>query len=414
LVAISLVTMLGLAALAIDIVTLYVARAEAQRSADAAALAGAKMLVDSGLTTDSCNPALANAAQTLATTQAQAVAAQNNVAGQPPKAQVTFPNGTGTTTCPNAFGTNPQIKVVVQRTGLPTFFARIWNQALGTISATAVAEGYNPSNSAGLNSTGAVIPIAPRCVKPILLPNCDPQHTGHGGFCAGFDSFVDPVTGQITNPAGVIGENILAVQAACTGPPPGCTPPTAAVPGQYFPLGLSATALHLCPSCSSSSSGFQWDLECCNASTLACGQQAAVDYTLNPNGAGGAAATGGQCLIHQNPGAGQDQLDLATHSPMLFIAEDNNPFVGTSVQVGDHMMTSDSVVTFPLYDGVTVPPAGGSVTIIGFLQVFINQMDAAGSFNITILNVSGCGNSPAGTAVQGAATSVPVRLIQQP
>jgi uncharacterized membrane protein len=41
-VAISIVSLLALAALAIDIVTLYVARTEIQRAADAAALAGAK------------------------------------------------------------------------------------------------------------------------------------------------------------------------------------------------------------------------------------------------------------------------------------------------------------------------------------------------------------------------------------
>ncbi len=40
-----------MAALAIDIVTLYAARSEIQRAADAAALAGAKAIADSGITT---------------------------------------------------------------------------------------------------------------------------------------------------------------------------------------------------------------------------------------------------------------------------------------------------------------------------------------------------------------------------
>jgi len=51
LVAISLVSLLAMAALAIDIVTLYAARSEMQRAADAAALAGAKAIADSGITT---------------------------------------------------------------------------------------------------------------------------------------------------------------------------------------------------------------------------------------------------------------------------------------------------------------------------------------------------------------------------
>ena len=50
-VAISMVSLLAMAALAIDIVTLYVARSEIQRAADAAALAGAKAIADSGFTT---------------------------------------------------------------------------------------------------------------------------------------------------------------------------------------------------------------------------------------------------------------------------------------------------------------------------------------------------------------------------
>ena len=51
LVAISLISLLAMAALAIDIVTLYSARSEIQRAADAAALAGAKAIADSGITT---------------------------------------------------------------------------------------------------------------------------------------------------------------------------------------------------------------------------------------------------------------------------------------------------------------------------------------------------------------------------
>ena len=56
LVAISLVSLLAMAALAIDIVTLYVARSEIQRAADAAALAAAKAIADSGVTTLQISP----------------------------------------------------------------------------------------------------------------------------------------------------------------------------------------------------------------------------------------------------------------------------------------------------------------------------------------------------------------------
>jgi uncharacterized membrane protein len=47
----ALVILLGVAALAIDLASLYVAHNEAQRAADAAALAGAKVFVESGCVT---------------------------------------------------------------------------------------------------------------------------------------------------------------------------------------------------------------------------------------------------------------------------------------------------------------------------------------------------------------------------
>src|SRR5208337_149801 len=77
LVAISIVSLLAMAALAIDVVTLYVARSEIQRAADAAALAGAKAMADSGVTsipttdphyTDNSAQSLASAMATTAIT----------------------------------------------------------------------------------------------------------------------------------------------------------------------------------------------------------------------------------------------------------------------------------------------------------------------------------------------------------
>ncbi len=55
LVAVAMVAIVAMAALSIDIVTLYLAREEAQRSADAAALAAARVLSVSGITGDPSN-----------------------------------------------------------------------------------------------------------------------------------------------------------------------------------------------------------------------------------------------------------------------------------------------------------------------------------------------------------------------
>src|SRR5438876_1013371 len=55
LVAVAMVAIIAIAALSIDVITLYLAREEAQRSADAAALAAARVISISGLTGDPSN-----------------------------------------------------------------------------------------------------------------------------------------------------------------------------------------------------------------------------------------------------------------------------------------------------------------------------------------------------------------------
>src|SRR5688572_26769704 len=77
-VAASLVMLLGAAGLAIDLVSLYVARSEAQRTADAAALAGAQSLAESGIFMGTLTQAQAEA---IAENEAIAVAAQNGIQG---------------------------------------------------------------------------------------------------------------------------------------------------------------------------------------------------------------------------------------------------------------------------------------------------------------------------------------------
>src|ERR1700692_1553870 len=55
LVAVALVSLIAMAALSLDIGTLYQAKAEAQRAADAAALAAARVISISGITGDPTN-----------------------------------------------------------------------------------------------------------------------------------------------------------------------------------------------------------------------------------------------------------------------------------------------------------------------------------------------------------------------
>ena len=212
LVAFSLLSLLGMAALAIDVSTLYVAHGEAQRAADAAALAGARMFAFSGYTTasttlaaaDICQTSAAPGADAAANRQAEAVAAQNLVAGQPAAVQ--------SITC-TVTAANPQISVTVQRTGLPTFFGRIWGGTANSVTATAVAEAYNPSGSAA--------PIQVQGVKPWLIPNCDPDPANLTAphDCAGAGLFVDPVDGSIKNNGSFVGKTITLTDVAEPGEP---------------------------------------------------------------------------------------------------------------------------------------------------------------------------------------------------
>jgi Flp pilus assembly protein TadG len=430
-VAVALLSTLAMVALAIDVITLYSARSEAQRAADAAALASAKMLVDAGVTGDPNNldPALRTTAQAVGITMAQNVAQQASIAGQPvlaPDVTVAYPNGAVA-----SFGINPTVTVTVQRTNLPIFFSRIWSRASLTVRASATAEAYNPSNSSSLTA-GAGVPIVARCVKPFLLPNCDPGLAGAG--CVGTAATIfDVGTGAMTRPgqtpAGIIGET-FNVSSDCTGVGPPCTlgAPTA---GLYYPAQIPpAAAGNACPSACGGGTTFEGDIECCNPTPLTCGTTVgsiantlAPDTTVFPEGGGGPAQSGVQCLIHQNSGAtGQDILNDNVAGPLTYPLEiqvgNDHPLSG--LLANSYVTTSDSLVTVPVYDDIANGTPGGPVQIIGFLQLFINRSfpggggPKAGSFQATVVNVSGCGSGASATPVfTGSSSAVPVRLIHQ-
>jgi hypothetical protein len=113
---------------------------------------------------------------------------------------------------------------------------------------------------------------------------------------------------------------------------------------------------------------------------------------------------------------GQDSLDRSSY-PYTIETGSANPLGLSSDSV---ITSSNSIVSFPIYDSAnnTINPSGTSlVTIIGFLQVFINSVDTGNnSVNVTVLNVAGCGNGTnptSSTAVSGT-SPVPVRLITYP
>src|SRR5262249_3043744 len=207
LVAVGLGVFVGISALAIDLAMLYVTRNEAQRAADAAALAGAKVFVTSGCTSAPGGCVAGGPQEAAARSQAETIGAQNNVGGQAANIQdpdVTFDY--------SASPFNPRITVVVQRTkarsnAIPTFFVKIFGVTTADIGAKATAEAYNPSGS----STGPT--ICASCLKPFMLGNCDssPSHTTPANpNCPGQGYFIDPSTGAIEHPGpyptGVVGQ----------------------------------------------------------------------------------------------------------------------------------------------------------------------------------------------------------------
>lgn len=479
LVAVAMVAIIAMAALSIDVITLYLAREEAQRSADTAALAAARILSLSGITGDPANSstlwsAVCGGSTSLATEAAQAVGTQNAVGGPVPTVTVTYGGGNGSTMSSKtdctqltatAFGVNPLVTVQIQQPSLPTFFSRVWGTTGNSVSASATAEAFNPSNSgiSGNQATGAITPVQPRCVKPWVVPNKDPMYPAPAGsnYCdqSGGPGACQPIvnlsTGAINHPGistggtgatGIIGEsfwlesNCIYGNSTCS--PLRATPIQANLPQNsiayredppnllFYPnqVGTTVTAI---PSCSLGDP-YEEAIEGCDTpQNYACGIPGAnsVDLTRNPDS--GTVTNGVSCLIGQtrtsdiNNPSGQDYLSPSTSFgnptsyPFQILSGTSNPLVTSAGLSKDTPISaSPSIVSLPIYDQTTASVTAGSasnpVTFIGFLQVFINAVDQYGNVNVTVLNVTGCGNNnSAGTAVAGS-SPVPIRLITPP
>ena len=398
LVAVSLVSLLAMAALAIDVVTLYVARSEMQRAADAAAIAGAKAFVDSGVTslatTDPNYATVQGLAQTMATIVINSIVPQNGIQGTPP---VLVGAPAFDFTRPG----NPQVSVTLQRADLPTFFSRIWGRTLSTVSATAVAEAYNPGNA-----PAGYPPIAPKCVKPMLLANQDPK-------AAGAAPIVDPTTGMPVA-TGVVGEAVLL--RPCTG---ACPPVAGAL--QFRPAQVLPGTANLCPStCTPPATDYEASIECCDSANPPATQYECGPLVPNPpvnidallidpllsNGTN----NGLQCMTN-HPAA--DMIDPAS---LLELTAGTGPARITAAsgpQNGNLVTTSRSIATFPIIENFSATP----LRVVGFLRVFVDPVTAVvpTSTPAHILNVIGCGNSPgpAPPVLGGGYSPIPVRLIHQ-
>jgi hypothetical protein len=417
LVAISLVSLLAMAALAIDIVTLYVARSEIQRAADATALAAAKGIADSGFTTLPAIDTNYLAAQSLA--QTMAVKAVNSMVTTPAINLVggQLPVLVGSpsfdfTTHPGSY----QVTVSLKSASLPTFFSKIWARGAANVTASATAEAYNPANLTPMT------PIALRSVKPWLVANADPKQLGNAFVTA--TGAVEPnVIGEQFNLTADCQVGLLPCQLSDNPP----ISKTLTLQVEYVAAQVTPTnSKNVCPLCAGASD-YEQSIECADANSyagLSCGGGATNvtwDNSNIPGGATGLSASGAECLIHASTSGklqGQDTLDPSPWpaNPMQIKAQ-------SGPQTGNFVTTSNSIVTIPIIANSAPLLTNGNVTIVGFMQAFINWVQdgtggsTAGDINITVLNVAGCSstNNNANPVVGVSGTSpVPVRLITAP
>ena len=423
----------AMAALSIDVVTFYTARSEAQLAADAGALAGARALANSGVTSDTNAPGdgMLSAAQlNLAKPVAIQVAQSNLVGGQTVptgQIQVSF-NGTGSNPCAAVQAGQPNNPcVTVQVTAyLPTFFARIWGNTQVTISATATAEAYNPSGLAtNVNNTVAA-PIAPSCVKPWLLPNLDPNGTG---------AIFDKSSGAIQDSALLGWETPVALggnrlKLGCPLGNCGTQFPNVATAWRYFP-GDTTSSFPPPPATSVTCAGsdaftaYELSVAGCVQTPIACNDNSTIKIDLSDYGNRNTeTADAANCLAHTSTGRG-DKVNETNPPfyPFEFVAGADNPLVEAgSLSAGKDVVVSDSLVTVPVFDSSTWPPPE-PVQIIGLVQLFLSPEGqptntTSGNLHTMVINMVGCGtnlNGGSAPPIYGnGATAVPVRLISPP
>jgi len=331
-VAVGMFALLSMAILALDVVNGYMASNQAQKTADAAALAGAQALASSGTTWNGVAlSTVCNGSTGDADTRAQAVAAQNLIAGLPAQSVVTAYSST-------LPGYNPQIQVTVTRTGIPTFLAGMFAVRTSSVSATALAEAYNPQTGYPPIAIHGVKPWAvyastytPGQHLPLTLSPCPPSA---GQFCA------------------------------LDGPAPIACPSTNAVSCTQ----IASTVYHDNIACEN---GFNFT----NGQLIGPGQ--VFQVYARPLGPIAAETTAGtECLIHASgsgPGQGQDSFVGTT-----ITGGSNNP--NPALQGVSNISRSDSVITVPVIG------AGTPLPIIGFLQLGINYVDGLGNIDTVVLN----------------------------
>jgi hypothetical protein len=405
----------AMAALSIDVITLYTARSEAQLTADAGALAAARALANSGATSDPSGN-LMTLSEPLASKVAIQVAQSSFVGGRYLDASkgevvVSFSDSQNNPCTALHPITNPCVTVAVQRTDLPTFFARIWGANEVKVATSATAEAYNPTNvSGGGNNPNP--PVAPICVKPWLLPNIDPTAP------TGTPTIFDPISGAVTSTTLLgftpkVNSKKLRVHNVSAG----------IIPWRAFPSdSVSFPAPPEFPTCAPSmATAYQQSVAGCVQTPIVCNAQVNIQPAAISNSD---TANAVNCLTHASNSNGDSISPPPTNPqtvPFEFSAGSDNPIPNAN---GNDVMVSDSLVTVPVVNIIATtpwPPTTTQFQIIGFAQLFLNSdgnsTSSGGGPNgvrifATVVNLVGCGSSATGTPIFGnGASPVAVRLV---
>ena len=445
-VAASLVVILGMCALGIDLVAGYLARVQCQRAADAAALAGARAFVASACTsTGGC--VAGGPQETPATRNAISAAAQNPVMGLAPTAS----------TISIAFSypdpSEPVYRDSTHTDPLPTTFAKIFGINSMNVSASATAEAYNGQIGAG-------------CVKPFLVPNCDPNfpvnandypdmantycHCGGGGVTQGdcpsgytYSATTPYVMSYYVYPIGSSQQGHLVHPGDCNWDGARCTNGdigapwvlhnnlNATVPSQWYTIAFTTQ----------SGEAYSTYISQCAPEWVACGTT--LD-TLNGKKVG-PTNKGIEDLIHANGqglNQGQDYMCSPsydwpigsgnycssstststgqTYPPFPIYGGANNTIGYVNTQFDMTMATSDSDVSVVLYDGQPLSSGGGSVVVQGYMSLFIQYVDhqnVTDNVYAVVTQIGACGGGTSGPSTSTTATSnggsfIPIRLIR--
>jgi Putative Flp pilus-assembly TadE/G-like len=424
LVAFGMIFILGMSGLAIDLASLYVGRAQAQRAADAAALAGAKVFVDKacGVGSTPCSNYAGDAQQA-----AKDIGDRNLIAGVSPNIPLTDAAIHVDTSISN----DPRVTVIAGRTTangnpMPLFFAKIFGLSTANVSATATAEAYHPAGSGPA--------VAPNCIKPWMYPNCDfndpsnpPTAYGNKNCQASSGTYypyiINPNPPYGLAPNAPIGKFIVLK--------PG-DPKYSANSSQFYAVQLPGGGTFSCPSCANNGGGgpgsgsyFAYCIACCYQLPLTAGQT----YTTQPitGNMDGPTGSGTSCLINQlNGGSGQDIID-GLYPPLSFAAWPTQlPLFPPSVVAGSNSQLnqqgitlrsvgdSPSEIVVPIYDGHLLSSGSSSnqVTLLGFLKVFVVETDKSNQ-NSVYGYITDIVSAVDPGSIVATGSPIPVRLIHQ-